>query len=201
MKQFVPVDQLKTLQYQFSPPHPPVETHVSDIIKQSGLTFKEAAQMIGISRQGLDLYIRGELQPTVEIALKLSHLLDTPVEDLFSLTETAWLTTAKDDEGRTIYYDHMAEELLSGETMKGKRRTVHYSREMGETISQRTFKQIIKEAENEAVSKARRSDTKGTHNRDTLAKIKERVRQEIEEAYPIRYETLYTPIERLDERH
>lgn len=200
MKQPLPKNKLASHAYHFQTHEPTVSNDVADQIKDHGLTFKEASARIGVSRQALDLYIRGELQPTIEVALKLSLLLDVPVDELFSLEDAAWMTTAKDKEGRTIYYDRLKEELLSGEAMKGKSKTVRYSIEMNEDVSAKAFKKIVKEAENNVVREAKRVDVKKTHTRDTLARLKERVRTELEKKYPIRYEVLYTPIDRLDER-
>lgn len=195
MRKAIAKEQLADLNYLFRFDGLPVSNQIGKRIKACGLTVREAAERIGISRQAMGLYMRGELQPAVDVALKLSLLLEIPVEELFTLKESAWMVTAKDKKGKTIYYDHLEEELISGEAMKGKAKTSRFNSHSGETLSSQAFEQTTKQAEKNIVYKARQESPNRKPSRDSLAKMKEAVRFELEEQYPVRFTPLYTPIE------
>ena len=82
--------------------------------------------------------------------------------------------------------------------MKGVTKSDRYDRKTNETMTQKSFERMVKEAEEEAVRKAVAEDQEGLHNRDTLARVKEAVRSEFEGWYPKRYETMYTEIPKID---
>ncbi len=56
--------------------------------QQNGdLSQQQLAEMVGCSRQTIISIESGKINPSVEIALKLSHALNTPVDRIFSLAE------------------------------------------------------------------------------------------------------------------
>lgn len=191
MREYASPEKVTEFGVTFAPTLPSISNRISETIKSKGLAYKEAAKRIGIPRQSLDLYSRGELHPTVEIALKLSLLLDTPVEELFSLEKGAWYTTAKDKNGYTIYYDHMRQELISGDAMKGVKKTVRYDKDLNENMSAASFERMVKEQEKIRVQEVIAKEGRSAHTRDTLARHKEAVREELERQYPTRYEMMY----------
>lgn len=183
--------------YSLKPESEPVGNHIAELLKVRGYTFKTAADKIGMSRQALDSYVNGRLQPTIEVALKLSKLLKVDVEEVFYLEEGAWYTTAKDENGHTIFHDGLTNYLLSGDPMKGTSKTKRFNVRTGEVLTASEYKKIEKREEDKAVEQALARDGSETHNRDTLAEVKKQVRQKLEQEYPLRYETMYRKIEEL----
>ncbi|MEY3053219.1 MAG: hypothetical protein RLY31_3004 [Bacteroidota bacterium] len=50
-----------------------------------GLTQEELGQLVGVSRQTINAIENNKYFPSLELGLKLSLVLDCPVNDLFSL--------------------------------------------------------------------------------------------------------------------
>lgn len=194
MREVVSPEDVEKFGVNFAPKLPAINNRISETIKEKNLTFKESAARIGISRQALDKFIRGEQKPTIEVALKLSMLLDTPVEQLFQLGKGAWFTSAKDKNGHTIFYDHMRQELRSGDAMKGTRKTVRFDKYVNEEVSNTAFNRMVKEAEKQAVEQLVAEEGEENQNRDTFARVKEAAREELEKKFPNRYEAMYHEI-------
>lgn len=55
--------------------------------EQEDLTQEELARETGVSRQTINAIETGKYNPSLELALKISRLFDTPVEELFQLEE------------------------------------------------------------------------------------------------------------------
>ena len=51
------------------------------------LSQQQLAELVGCSRQAIIAIESGKINPSVETALKLSHALNTPVDQLFALEE------------------------------------------------------------------------------------------------------------------
>ncbi|MFL9844106.1 helix-turn-helix transcriptional regulator [Flavobacterium rhizosphaerae] len=51
------------------------------------LTQQELADRIGVSRQTINTLEAGKYVPSTVLALKISQLFDTPVNDIFALEE------------------------------------------------------------------------------------------------------------------
>ena len=198
MKEYVLPDNVHRFGLTFAPNLPTTRNVIAKTIKEKGLSYKDAAARIGISRQALDSFSTGELQPTIEVALKLSLLLDTPVNQLFELERGAWFTSAKDKDGYSIYYDHLKKELISGDAMKGVKKNLRYDKDHFEMVTLTSYNSMIRQAEKERVEEVLKRDGKDAHNRDTLAREKEDVRQKLNKQYPNRYEPMYRELEAIE---
>ena len=55
--------------------------------KNGDLSQQQLAEMVGCSRQTIISIESGRMNPSVEIALKLSHALNAPVDEIFALAE------------------------------------------------------------------------------------------------------------------
>lgn len=184
------IQQLHAMGYQPEIPDIKVTNNLTQLLKEGGISITELAKVIGVSRQTIDSFVNHRASPNVEIALKIAHIFQLPVESIFRLSETAWIETAKDENNRTIYFDHLHLELVSGKEMKENDRFERIVDGSGETISSEVFKDKVKVVENEAVKQYLDTDAEDTR-RDTLAKIKANVREKLELAYPIRFEVMY----------
>jgi putative transcriptional regulator len=56
-------------------------------IESGNFSQQQLAEMVGCSRQTIISIESGKMNPSVEIALKLSHALNTSVDTLFSIEE------------------------------------------------------------------------------------------------------------------
>lgn len=55
--------------------------------KQLGLTQLQVAQMVGLAESAYQRYEYGKNEPSVGLAIKIAHALDTTVEELFLIDE------------------------------------------------------------------------------------------------------------------
>ena len=54
----------------------------------------------------------------VDVALKLSYVLNVPISEIFSLPQSSWFTLVTDSEDLAIYIDHLNLQLINS---KGKK--------------------------------------------------------------------------------
>jgi putative transcriptional regulator len=62
-----------------------VTNNVRQARRNADLTQQELADAVGVSRQTIISVEQGRYRPSVELALKIGHTLDLPVERLFIL--------------------------------------------------------------------------------------------------------------------
>ncbi|MCF2585863.1 helix-turn-helix transcriptional regulator [Brevibacterium sp. UCMA 11752] len=62
---------------------------LKQVRKAAGYTQVQLAQLTGVSRQTIIATERGDYAPSVYLALRIAHSLDTTVEEIFSLQEEA----------------------------------------------------------------------------------------------------------------
>lgn len=82
-----------------------VENHIMTILKEKGLLVSDLAKLTGISRQNINAVVKNKMKPGVDFALKVSHVLGIFVEELFTLTESAWVKPYKQERDSTLYVD------------------------------------------------------------------------------------------------
>jgi putative transcriptional regulator len=56
--------------------------------KQLGLRQEDVANQLGVTRQTIIAIENDKYNPTLELAMKLARLLNTPVEEIFQLDES-----------------------------------------------------------------------------------------------------------------
>jgi len=62
-----------------------VRSHLREVRKARGLTQKEVADALCISKESLSRYERGEQDPRLAIAIRLSRYYCVPVDKLFEI--------------------------------------------------------------------------------------------------------------------
>jgi putative transcriptional regulator len=60
---------------------------IRDVRLLRGLTQQSLAQAVGVTRQTIIAVEKGTTRPSVELALKLAHVLGTPLPELFWLED------------------------------------------------------------------------------------------------------------------
>lgn len=64
----------------------PVFSRIETLRIERGLSRQELADAVGVHYQTVGYLERGEYSPSLSLALRLAGTLDTPVDDIFSLT-------------------------------------------------------------------------------------------------------------------
>lgn len=62
-----------------------IKNRVYEIRRKHQLTQQELAELVGVSRQTIIALEKGSYNPSLELALKLSKVLDENVENIFTL--------------------------------------------------------------------------------------------------------------------
>lgn len=65
----------------------PLENKLKEYRARLGINQSELGKRSGVSRQTISLIERGDYSPSVTLALKLAHIFNVSVEDIFSYTE------------------------------------------------------------------------------------------------------------------
>lgn len=65
--------------------HKNVGNSVREVRKDKGITQADLAEQVGVARVSILSIEKGRYIPTIETALKISHALDTSLEELFWL--------------------------------------------------------------------------------------------------------------------
>lgn len=65
----------------------PLENRLKEYRARLGINQSELGKKSGVSRQTISLIERGDYSPSVTLALKLAHIFNVTVEDIFTYTE------------------------------------------------------------------------------------------------------------------
>ena len=66
-----------------------VTNRVEALRDRAGLTRQELADRVGVHYQTIGYIERGEYSPSLVLALKIAHVLDRSVEDIFWLEDSS----------------------------------------------------------------------------------------------------------------
>ncbi|EEG77086.1 helix-turn-helix transcriptional regulator [Dethiobacter alkaliphilus] len=64
-----------------------MKNKIKDLRKQKNLRQEDLALKLGVTRQTINAVENNKYNPTLELAMKLAKLLETPVEDIFQLED------------------------------------------------------------------------------------------------------------------
>lgn len=62
-----------------------MKNRVKELRKARGLRQEDVAALLGVSRQTVNAVENDKYDPTLALSMKLARLLETPVEELFTL--------------------------------------------------------------------------------------------------------------------
>jgi putative transcriptional regulator len=68
-------------------PEEPVYNRIEEIRSKLGLSRQELADQVGVHYQTIGYLEREEYSPSFVLALRISHALSLPIDELFSLTQ------------------------------------------------------------------------------------------------------------------
>ena len=64
-----------------------MKNNIKVLRKKLGLRQEDVANEVGVTRQTVIAIENNKYNPTLELAMKLAKLLDTPIEEIFHLEE------------------------------------------------------------------------------------------------------------------
>ena len=64
-----------------------LKNRVKELRAGKGINQQELGKLVGVSRQTISLIERGDYNPSITLALKIAHVFQQNVENVFSLTE------------------------------------------------------------------------------------------------------------------
>jgi putative transcriptional regulator len=64
-----------------------IRNHIKEHRLRRGLSQKELAEAVGVSRQSINSVERGRYMPSLALALKFARLFGCPADELFELQE------------------------------------------------------------------------------------------------------------------
>lgn len=67
----------------------PLTNRLKEHRARFGYSQTDLGKLAGVSRQTISLIERGDYNPSVTLALKISHILESTVEELFSYSNDA----------------------------------------------------------------------------------------------------------------
>lgn len=203
-KQLKSLDELYLMGYRIEPKEPPIRSYVKEYMKQKGFTVTELAERTGISRQSMHNILRGDFTPGVDLALKLSEVLETPVEKLFKLTSAAWVSTVKLKGDRSLYFDIFNSTILDKEAMEKEIEEdprVFYDMEQKRFITEEEKKQLEQQEIEETLNSPERIEALIPNVRDVDKRSVQRlVRETLEEKHRIRFVPKYQKLVRTVKR-
>lgn len=117
-KQLSSLQELEELGYSYEQPEVDVYSNLEKVLVEKGLDSKDLSELTGISRQTLHGILKKNRRVGVDVALKLSYVLNVPISEIFSLPKSSWFTLVTDSEDLAIYIDHLKLQLINS---KGKK--------------------------------------------------------------------------------
>lgn len=79
-----------------------IDNKLQDILIAKRITISELSRKSGVSKQVISSSIVKNTKISIDSAIKISHVLETPLEDIFKLKSNAWIDVYLVD-GKTVY--------------------------------------------------------------------------------------------------
>lgn len=98
------LQELYKMGYGVESKQPAIENHIEKMMLKKKMTSATLWKRAGISKQTMHAVMNGKMKPGIDIVLKIATVLQVPVEELFSLNESAWENLITQD-GKSILWD------------------------------------------------------------------------------------------------
>lgn len=103
-----------------------LDNNLATILKKKELSPSDLAKITGISRQNINAVIKNKMKPGVDFALKVSYVLDVPIEEIFVLLDNAWMEPFKQERDETLYLDTINNEIINNATKRERIKSTKY---------------------------------------------------------------------------
>lgn len=95
-----------------------IKNNLKKILKEKNLKAQDLSNLTGICRQNISQIINNKMIPGVVLASQIATVLGKRVEDVFELTENAWVKIAKVEKDKTVYVDLYNLEIVDNSIRK-----------------------------------------------------------------------------------
>lgn len=185
--------------YQIERKEQAVENRMEEIMLKKRVTLSTLGKMTGISKQTIHAVIKGRMKPGIDFALKVSTILQVPVEELFKLNESAWQTLVVHD-NKSVYWDLAEMEIVErpdAKKLEEEQGVEYWDLKNSKLISEAEYQRILEnelekrmdEEKENARQKIRRRDEK-VH----LRFARETIEKDVENRYPQRFQRVVKSI-------
>lgn len=82
-----------------------IKNNLKKILKEKKLKAQDLSNLTGICRQNISQIINNKMIPGIVLASQIATVLGKSVEDIFELTDNAWVKIAKVEKDKSIYID------------------------------------------------------------------------------------------------
>lgn len=187
------LEKLYELGYDIEKKQQPVIVLLEEEMLNKRITTMTLCKKTGISRQTMNAVINGKMKPGVDFALKVSKVIGVPVEELFTLHESAWETLLTKD-SQSIYWDMSKLVLIERKEMKKieEDKGIEYWNSVQECLIKEDEYEAILESElekrmDEEVELARKTSV-GRREEKIFQRIaRDAIIADVERKYPLRF--------------
>lgn len=103
--------------YDYERKGPKVINHIKEHLIIQKMSMSDLCQKTGISKQTMNLIVHDRINTVYELAIKISIILKTDVQELFELLPSAWTELVKIN-GKALYFDIACEEYIQKDVMQ-----------------------------------------------------------------------------------
>lgn len=124
-----------------------VRNDLKEIAEKRGISNADLAKITGVSRQSITDLMKNRMEPRIGFALKLGYRLGIPIEDIFKLTENAWIEPYRGKQGNPLFIDMYNLEIIDNKEKKSrikKNGFEYYNPETLELITKDAREELIK---------------------------------------------------------
>lgn len=177
-----------------------LENRLEEIINEKGLLVAELARITGISRQNINAVVKNKMKPGVDFALKVSYVLNVPIEDIFKLK--SWYKPLRQELDDTLFVDVVNLEIINNAVKKERiaengyeyynvdTKTFHTKKERDSLLREYVKKNT--EAKREEVRKRMKGQKLTVNQINSMAN--EELKEEFNEIYIKIYRKLGEPV-------
>ncbi|WP_251030833.1 helix-turn-helix transcriptional regulator [Exiguobacterium sp. s140] len=194
------LELLHEMGYRIESKEPPVRLKLREIMKNKRMTASKLVKETGLSRQTLNVIMKGEQNPRIDVALKLAEVLQVSVEDIFALNDSAWETMVLQD-GRALFWDLAGLQLIEGPVVKQIEEATgieHWDTENETLISEEEFLRIwdeeLKNHLDEEIEKAREAQVSRRDEKIFQKMARDTIEKRLREKYPTRFQRVVQTI-------
>ena len=194
------LEKLYEMGYQIERKEQPIENKMEAVMLKKRVTSSSLVKLTGVSKQTMHAIMNGKMKPGIDFALKVSTVLQVPVEDLFSLNESAWETLITND-GKSVYWDLAELELVERpdtKKLEDEQGVEYWDVEQERLITEEAYQQLLEtamtERMDEEMEKARQEKVRRRDEKVFHRMARESIEKDIEERYPKRFQRVVKSI-------
>lgn len=181
-----------------------IDNNLSLLLKEKRMSIPELAGLVGVTRQSVNLIIRNKLNVGLDTALKISTVLGVSVEDIFRLTEGAWIYQVTTFRESAVFLEMKNLEII-GRKEKVKRikqnGAEYFNKNTGELLTKREYEELVR-IRNEEFYDSYYEQLSAMHPQIKYAKLMSMTKEKIEEELGLEYSKLYKKIgKRIDKKN